>query len=338
MASDEYKKYTDKPYFQKGMVKYTSRDYESIMEDFWEMVPKLTELWQPAPDKSMKDNVDMFLQNIHHRNIPENIEESTQSVYIHLFPDFTRAYVGRTGTLLKDRSGSDGNAYKSHNPDFYEDCCDVGWNNLYHIIVYSNLDFESAVKLEKCVIALMKESGYQLYNKNHGSGGPVHHSETTKQKIGRASRGHTLSEEARKKISDKNSGKVRSEEVREASRIRMHSYWTEEQRLKHSQLCTDGNRLRQCGKHLSEETKLKISKKSKGREMSADWRAKISKGLQGHVPVNAKKVKQIFPDGSFLIYASCAECDRKLGKYLGYTSACCRTGKIDGGVRFEYLQ
>lgn len=50
MADNEYKKYTDKSYFQKGMVKYTSRDYESIMADFWEMVPKLTELWQPAPD------------------------------------------------------------------------------------------------------------------------------------------------------------------------------------------------------------------------------------------------------------------------------------------------
>lgn len=50
-TNNEYRKYLDKDYFQRGMVKYTSRDYESIMEDFWEMVPKLTELWQPAPDK-----------------------------------------------------------------------------------------------------------------------------------------------------------------------------------------------------------------------------------------------------------------------------------------------
>lgn len=49
--ADEYKKYTDKEYFRNGMVKYTSRDYESIMEDFREMVPKLTELWSPVPDK-----------------------------------------------------------------------------------------------------------------------------------------------------------------------------------------------------------------------------------------------------------------------------------------------
>ena len=51
MSNEDYRKYVDKDYFHKGLVKYTSRDYESIMEDFWEMVPKLTELWKPAPDK-----------------------------------------------------------------------------------------------------------------------------------------------------------------------------------------------------------------------------------------------------------------------------------------------
>lgn len=33
-----------------GLLKYTSRDYESIMSDFWELVPKLTELWKPEAD------------------------------------------------------------------------------------------------------------------------------------------------------------------------------------------------------------------------------------------------------------------------------------------------
>ena len=34
----------------RGMIKYTSRDYESIMSEFWELVPKLTELWKPEAD------------------------------------------------------------------------------------------------------------------------------------------------------------------------------------------------------------------------------------------------------------------------------------------------
>lgn len=31
-----------------GMVKYTSRDFDSIMKDFWDLIPKLTELWNPS--------------------------------------------------------------------------------------------------------------------------------------------------------------------------------------------------------------------------------------------------------------------------------------------------
>ena len=34
----------------KGLVNYTSRDYESIMQDFWNMVPTLLETWQPSDD------------------------------------------------------------------------------------------------------------------------------------------------------------------------------------------------------------------------------------------------------------------------------------------------
>lgn len=37
-------------YYHRGMVDYTSRDYESIMNDFWDLVPKMTELWKPEAD------------------------------------------------------------------------------------------------------------------------------------------------------------------------------------------------------------------------------------------------------------------------------------------------
>ena len=33
--------------FSRGIVKYTSRDFESIMQDFWDIVPTMTELWKP---------------------------------------------------------------------------------------------------------------------------------------------------------------------------------------------------------------------------------------------------------------------------------------------------
>lgn len=34
----------------KGLIKYTSRDYDSLMKEFWEVVPTLTELWKPESD------------------------------------------------------------------------------------------------------------------------------------------------------------------------------------------------------------------------------------------------------------------------------------------------
>ena len=50
MATEDYSVYNDKDYVDKGMVKYTSRDYESIVKDFWDIVPKMTELWTPEAD------------------------------------------------------------------------------------------------------------------------------------------------------------------------------------------------------------------------------------------------------------------------------------------------
>lgn len=40
---------SDKSY-SKGLVKYTSRDYSALMAEFWDIVPKLTELWKPEAE------------------------------------------------------------------------------------------------------------------------------------------------------------------------------------------------------------------------------------------------------------------------------------------------
>lgn len=36
--------------FSSGLLKYSDRDYESIMDAFWELVPTLTELWKPEAE------------------------------------------------------------------------------------------------------------------------------------------------------------------------------------------------------------------------------------------------------------------------------------------------
>ena len=50
--------------YSKGMVKYTSRDYESIMKDFWDIVPKMTELWKPEANADPGVVLGKFLASI----------------------------------------------------------------------------------------------------------------------------------------------------------------------------------------------------------------------------------------------------------------------------------
>lgn len=47
-----------------GMIRYTSRDYSSIMQEFWELVPKLTELWKPEADADPGVVLGKFLASI----------------------------------------------------------------------------------------------------------------------------------------------------------------------------------------------------------------------------------------------------------------------------------
>jgi len=56
MASEDY--------IEKGIVKYTSRDYTSIMEDFWDLVPKMTELWKPEADADPGVVLGKFLASV----------------------------------------------------------------------------------------------------------------------------------------------------------------------------------------------------------------------------------------------------------------------------------
>lgn len=49
---------------EHGMLKYTSRDYDSIVAEFWDLVPKLTELWKPEADADPGVVLGKFLASI----------------------------------------------------------------------------------------------------------------------------------------------------------------------------------------------------------------------------------------------------------------------------------
>ena len=48
----------------KGIVKYTSRDYQSILEDYWSMVPTMTDLWKPEADADPGVVLGKFLASV----------------------------------------------------------------------------------------------------------------------------------------------------------------------------------------------------------------------------------------------------------------------------------
>ena len=50
--------------FTRGLVKYTSRDYNSIMQDFWDLMPTMTELWKPEADADPGVVLGKFLASI----------------------------------------------------------------------------------------------------------------------------------------------------------------------------------------------------------------------------------------------------------------------------------
>ena len=51
-------------YESKGLVKYTSRDYLSIMDDYWTVVPTLTEVWKPEADSDPGVVLGKFLASV----------------------------------------------------------------------------------------------------------------------------------------------------------------------------------------------------------------------------------------------------------------------------------
>lgn len=48
----------------KGIVKYTSRDYQSILKDYWDMVPAMTDLWKPEADADPGVVLGKFLASV----------------------------------------------------------------------------------------------------------------------------------------------------------------------------------------------------------------------------------------------------------------------------------
>lgn len=151
-------------------------------------------------------------------------------IYKHTFPN-NKVYIGITQQEPEKR-WKNGYGYKK-NSKVFNAIMKYGWINVEHEILYDNLTKEEAEELEREYIKLYKstkkEYGYNVANGGNYAG---------KQ-----------SEETKKKIGDKNRGKLNGMWGKHEKRKK----FTKEQRKKCS--------ISHMGKKLSEEAKEKISKK-----------------------------------------------------------------------------
>ena len=140
------------------------------------------------------------------------MERKCYCVYMHISPS-NKAYIGITSTSPEERwDGGRGYFKKTKNGNYHQPAMvnainKYGWDNFEHIIFDDGLSKNEAEHMEKILIALWNTNnpkyGYNIRN-GGGSVGPL--TEETKIKMSEAHKGYCPTEDARRKISEANSG------------------------------------------------------------------------------------------------------------------------------------
>jgi len=126
------------------------------------------------------------------------------------------------------------------------------------------------------------------YNIQGGGGGGLH-SEESKKKIGDKNRGKIISEETRNKISIANTGKKRSTEVRERLRELYKTTLGSPEVMEKTRKINKGNK-RGVGRKASQEAKAKMSKARKGKPLSEENKKNIGIALKNsQVAIESRK-------------------------------------------------
>ncbi len=132
------------------------------------------------------------------------------TVYMHTNKINSKVYIGITCTSVAKRWGNNGNQYKGQR--FYNSILKYGWNSFVHDIVKENTTEKDAKKIENRLI-LQHRSNEREYGYNLTTGGEhVVHTEETKRKIGQKNTGKIKTSETRDKISTGRKGKCCGED------------------------------------------------------------------------------------------------------------------------------
>ena len=170
--------------------------------------------------------------------------DRTYTVYIHTSPS-GKVYIGITCQSIDKRWQ---NGYGYVRQAFFNAIKKYGWNNIKHEILYINLTKEEAENIEIELIAKYKSNQREFgYNIDNGGKTIGTHSEETKRKISKASKGFKHSDEVKKRLSEINKGRVISEETRQKMREN-----------------NKGENNPNYGKHHSVEARRKISEANMG--------------------------------------------------------------------------
>ena len=233
-------------------------------------------------------------------------DEKLYCVYKHTSPS-NKVYIGITCQTPQKLWKSGGRGYKN-NQYFWRAIQKYGWDNFDHEVLFDGINKSDAVQKEKELISFYNSNNKQYgYNLSTGGDG------------GRE--GVTLSEGAKRRISEANHGRKLSEELREQIRER-----------------TSGENNPFYGKRHTKEAKEKIRQKAIGRKDSDEVKLKKSNATKGGNNPRAKITLQYDMDGNFITSWGCAKyAASELNICSKGITACCRgVRKSAGGFIWRY--
>lgn len=265
-------------------------------------------------------------------------------VYKHEAPN-GKVYIGITKDI-KNR-WSKGRGYRG-NRYFWRAIQKYGWDNFKHEILFENITQEEACEKEIELIAYYNstnpEYGYNICNGGEiNSGFTFNHTEEAKRKISEANKGKIISEEQRKQISESEKGKVVSIETRQKlseissnmpDRQKQEISETVKKRWENGDYSNRKSTSHQSwNKGLTMEIDNRIVS-TKGKKRSMETRTKISESHKGIPAHNRKKVLCMETN---MVYDSCSEASQLTG--INNISRCANDQKYTaGGYHWKYIE
>lgn len=229
-------------------------------------------------------------------------------VYCHTNKSNGKKYFGITSQGVK-RRWNNGHGYKS-NKYFSSAIAKNGWDNFSHEIIVSGIDKESAIELEKSLIALYdttdRKNGYNI--SDGGELGFLGHqkpmTDETRAKIGKA---------------------LRESELFKANRVTWNKgkHYTEEQKSKYLNAWN----------FTSEDTRQKISNSVKDLWKDDSYRRNMR---ESHIGKGTRGVVCIETGETFSSLKSAQE--KTSIRYEGISKACSGKQETAGGFHWEYTQ